>query len=197
MKIITINDNEFDENTYIILLHNKTIIIDPGSSFKSIKAYLGTQQITLVLLTHGHYDHISSITYFKKTKIYAHLKEKKLLADPLKNLSFIFLNPLKITDINFFNGMKINLECNITAYHTPGHTMGSVIYVIENNIFTGDTLFFDTVGRTDLPTGNEKLLHESLKLFSCFNKNSNIFPGHGKPFILKDAFLYNNFISKL
>ncbi len=196
MKIITLNDNDLDQNTYIINLDDRIIIIDPGLNFKRINKYIYNQNPDIIFLSHGHYDHIASINCFDKSKIYAHIKEKQLLSDPNRNLSAYFQNPLNIDGINFLKGKIINFDNKIKIFHTPGHTEGSIVIIIKDNIFSGDTLFLDTIGRTDLPTGNQNKLCESLRIFSEFNKNSIVYPGHGKFFTLGHAFKSNNFLCK-
>ena len=80
------------------------------------------------------------------------------------------------------------------VYETPGHTMGSVIYAFDHDMFTGDTLFKGTVGRTDLYGGNFSTLKQSLKLFRTFNKNYNIYPGHDEFTTLEKEIAKNPYI---
>jgi len=82
----------------------------------------------------------------------------------------------------------------IEFFHVPGHTAGGVLIKIEDALFTGDTLFYDTVGRTDFFSGDPVQLRNSLKIFGRFSKDTVCYPGHGQPFCLRDAFDVNYFL---
>jgi glyoxylase-like metal-dependent hydrolase (beta-lactamase superfamily II) len=206
MRIFTLVDNEYEENTYIVIDGKEAVIIDPGAPFDKIQTIINQQQATAicVLLTHGHGDHIISLHNFSKEIIYAHIDEKPILSDPKKNLAAMTGGDLSVTGINFFKGDKFNLELGVKSselkhieiYHTPGHTPGGCVIKIGDDIFTGDTLFEDTVGRTDLPGGDSKKLRNSIKIFDSFNKDCTMYPGHGTPFKLGDSYKINYFLSR-
>lgn len=177
-KVIKLTDNEFEQNTYLIKLKDQNILIDAGCSIEKIKTVIDINKINKIILTHGHYDHIKTANYFDKSKIYAHFKEKIILENPDYNLSSLFNNEIIITGINYLKENLIKIDKYIEVFHTPGHTSGSIIVKIGNNLFTGDTLFYDSIGRTDLPTGSIKEMSESLKIFSQFDENIFVFPGH-------------------
>ncbi len=174
-------------NSYLII-DKKTILIDPGmveeveNKLKKIKKY--TDCIDFIFLTHGHYDHYSSCYLFEKEfncLTYIHKKD----------LDFLYNN--KDPSLKLFQADNIQLPKNIETYdkidinfvkiiHTPGHTPGSVSFVYKNNLISGDTLFCEGVGRTDLG-GNYITLKKSLNLLSKIIKEKNItflLPGHGK-----------------
>lgn len=189
MEIVTFVSSDFQENTYFLIKNNELIIIDPGIDEEKIKSEIKKRDLKLkyVLLTHGHYDHILSAPAID-TIVYAHEDEKMLLQDAELNLSIYISNrKIILKNVKYFTGGFFELD-NFEIFHTPGHTAGSVVIKIDNNLFTGDTLFLDTVGRTDLPTSNAKRLQESLKIFKNYDKNTMCYPGHGQSFKLSDAF---------
>jgi len=195
MQVVTLTSDGFQENTYILILDKEIIIIDPGVEKDKIKSELlkYNKKLKYILLTHGHYDHILSANFFN-TLIYAHEDEKLLIEDEEMNLSILLMNKkLILKNVKYYSGGKFEID-NFEVYHTPGHTSGSVIIKYGNNLFTGDTLFLNTVGRSDLPTGNSKILQKSLQIFKCFDKRTICYPGHGNPFKLEDAFKYNYFL---
>ena len=207
MKIIRSVVTSLSENTYIYINENtkKAIIVDPGGEPKKLLNIIKENDIDLyaILLTHSHIDHIGAISEildYKKVPICCHEDEVMILGNPEMNLSLklkrknISFTPdviFKDNDIFDFDGTKI------TVIHTPGHTQGSCCYLDleNNNIFTGDTLFRNSIGRTDLATGNYDSLISSIKdkLFSL-DDNINIFPGHGDPSSIKNEKENNSFI---
>jgi len=206
MKILTVVENSYEENTYIVIDEKEVVVIDPGAPFEKIRSAVNEQQptVTGVLLTHGHGDHILALNNFKKEIIYAHEDEKTVLENPQKNLAAMMGGDLSITGINFFKGDKYILKLNVQSlifkgieiYHTPGHTPGSCIIKIGDNIFSGDTLFEDTVGRTDFPGGNAKKLKQSIKIFGTFDRGCMVYPGHGTPFTLEQAYKVNFYLNR-
>ena len=193
MKITSIVSDAYDENTWIVEVDDQVFVIDPGCDDADLKSTILNLQSTIVLLTHGHYDHILAIDMFDKENIYAHEDEKELLGNPAMNLSGFTGKYISIDGIKYFSGKQALLS-NVMMFETPGHTAGGVIYKLGNNIFTGDTLFYDTVGRTDMPTGDSKVLKESLKIFDTFDKEVMCYPGHGESFKLGDAYKANYFL---
>ena len=176
-------------NSYVVTTENsnKAILIDCCGANKKILDYISDSGCTLeaILLTHGHFDHIEGLRELKdKTgaKIYIFESEKAFLFDNSLNLSNStgddsFVN----ADIMLSDGEMIEVDdIKIQVIHTPGHTSGSVCYLIENALFTGDTLFRLTIGRTDFPTGDYSKLIESInnKLF-LLDGGIKVYPGHG------------------
>ncbi|MCQ2505827.1 MAG: MBL fold metallo-hydrolase [Lachnospiraceae bacterium] len=152
---------------------NEAVIIDPGSkNLKVVFDYLLSNNLKPVacLLTHSHFDHIEGIDEIveKEIPVYASEKEIPLLENDNYNLSRIFGSPMTVSAASVMalkDGDIINLaDFDIKVMETPGHTAGSVCYYIEseNVLFTGDTLFCGTFGRTDFPTGNGKIMRSTL-----------------------------------
>lgn len=174
-----------DCNCYLINYNNKTIIIDPCIDVKTLKKY-NVNNVEAILITHGHIDHIIFLEQLvKEYKCKVFLTKKcleKVYNDNL-NLSVMFNYPLNIEkgifDYQIITDNQIIIdELNIKCITTPGHTDCSVCFLLNNDLFTGDTLFHRSVGRTDFPTGNSLELRNSLKKILSFNKNFTIYPGH-------------------
>ena len=144
--------------------------------------------VKYILLTHGHFDHITGVQELKKyfgAKVFMN----ELDMDWVKNINLVLpqfdISPVEIPVIDDFinDGDKIKIGGLIfKVISTPGHTKGGVCYLIENVLFSGDTLFRDCVGRCDLPGGNYKDIQKSIKekLFTL-PEDTIVYPGHGAP----------------
>ncbi|MCM8758664.1 MAG: MBL fold metallo-hydrolase [Candidatus Omnitrophica bacterium] len=180
---------QLETNCYIVIDKNKAIIIDPGDCAEAIMDIVKKEKIELayILNTHGHYDHTGA-NYIKtliKNKVLLGIHQKDLvyLKDSFLNLSSVFGSKTIYTPPDFFlkNNQTIELteKISLKVIHTPGHTPGSVCFKLKNYLFSGDLLFRNGVGRTDLPGGNEHLLIKSLKKICQFQQEMIILPGHG------------------
>ncbi len=182
--------NDFTENTYIINEKAEAYIIDPGTNYLEIKEYIDKKnfQVVGILLTHGHFDHIVAVNSIVKeynTKIFIHELERDFLFDPNLNLSgltyerFIIKNKSAVITFKENDKLKLGNE-PIRIIETPGHTRGSVCFKYKNYLFSGDTLFKGTIGRTDLPTSNTLDIQKSLrKIIHICRDNTIVYPGHG------------------
>ena len=170
-------------------------LIDPGSEFKRIKEYIVKNNIKLdfIINTHGHYDHLGAVADLVrefKVPFYMHEKEEEIIADPKKNLSSSFSsNELLLQTCSLISGEIIDnfLNLGIKIMNFAGHTPGSIIIKIDDNLFTGDILFKGSIGRTDLPGGSSRKMNNSLKTIKSFDKNLKIFPGHGPESTMKEG----------
>ena len=187
MEIKVLNNLYTDENTYFIIDGGKAIVIDPGSEPEKTAEFAADLKIEYIFLTHCHYDHITSVDFLRKNgaKLCATKECSENLKDDILNLSGIWLDEKIIID-----GADIILDENedfnfhdikIKTIKTPGHTNCSSCFLIEDKLFTGDMLFFQTVGRCDLPTGSISSLQSSVKekLFTL-DDNTEVYPGHGR-----------------
>jgi len=167
---------------------NEVIIIDPASNSEQIQDFIKQRGLKPVgiLLTHGHFDHIYAVDNIRKlndTQVYAHEKEQAILADADLNLSSIFGVPFTTAaDVLLKDRSELEMAgAKIEVMLTPGHTAGSVCYYMakEDIIMSGDTLFCESYGRTDFPTGSSTELKHSIKdrLFTLPD-NTTVYPGH-------------------
>jgi len=162
-------------NCYVLSEKDEAILIDPGGGIKEILKELERKKLIYIILTHYHWDHTLAAKRLKEitgAKILIHKNEK----------DFIKFKPDQFLD----GGEEIRLGDEfLKIIHTPGHSKGSICLISENCIFTGDTLFKDGVGRTDLPGGSQKDLEQSLKeLEKIIKPGTMAYPGHG-PFFEK------------
>lgn len=177
-------------NCYILASKegSRAIIIDPGEEERKIRKVLAKHKLVPVFIinTHGHYDHIGADNKFN-LPVYVHKLDGPLLKEPMLNLSGLFSLPYKVeSEIKFLeDGEIITLDdLQLKVIHTPGHTRGGITLLMQkpdNKIaFTGDTLFAQGIGRSDLDGGDEGLLIKSIreKLF-ILPDYTKIFPGHG------------------
>jgi glyoxylase-like metal-dependent hydrolase (beta-lactamase superfamily II) len=162
----------------------KAIIIDPAVPSREVEEYISKNGIHTVFVvnTHTHADHIMGDASFG-VPVFVHRAEKDWLSDPSKNLSGL-IGPLvlKVKEVRTMeDGDVIDIgETRVKVIHTPGHTPGGVCLLAGKYLFSGDTLFCDGVGRTDLPGGDIGSLNRSIteKLFTLPG-DTLVFPGHG------------------
>lgn len=205
MKISEMIGRFFDAKCYILSFDTFAIVIDPCVSYKDIKKEIGNLPLKAMLLTHGHADHFSFIEEIKNhenVKIYCHKQAKEKIEDENKNYSVLANMPIKYffpeDDYVFIHEGIINIEgVNIKVIETPGHSNCSVCYLINDAMFSGDTLFYKTVGRTDLYTSNTLKLRESLKKIMKLTADYCIYPGHGKNTLLSSEIEHNHHLKDL
>lgn len=149
MNIEKIEVGYLNTNCYILSIENECIVIDPGGDFNKIKKAIGNKKVMGILVTHFHQDHIEALE---------------------EVLSYYE------TDLNKINSSKFKFE----VIETPGHTNDSRTYYFKesNTMFTGDFIFNNSIGRTDLG-GNDKDMQESLEMIKKYPDNTIIYPGHG------------------
>ena len=160
------------------------IVIDPGDEPERIRKRTGDRRIAAILLTHGHFDHIGGVAPLMEegTRLVIHPLDEKMLSDPNLNAGMGFFRksitaPAPTDRVREGDELTI-AGLKIKVLHTPGHTPGSVCYLIENELFTGDTLFEQGWGRTDLPGGDDHEMARSLRRLVPMMSEMPIHPGH-------------------
>lgn len=191
MKIYTIPVGYIRTNCYIFHEENSSecVIVDPGDEPKKIMNVLEEEKLTpkFIILTHGHFDHIYAIPkiheVYPDIPVIAFEKEKELVEDEVMNGSKGFHRRITIQpDALYSEGEQEILGMKFRVIHTPGHTAGSACFYFPEAeaCFTGDTLFFENIGRSDLPTGDGAQEIKSIKekLF-VLPDETKVLPGHG------------------
>ncbi|MDY3005451.1 MBL fold metallo-hydrolase [Anaerococcus sp. AGMB00486] len=186
MYIKKIEDGPMMANCYIVYDESKNgFLIDPVYPKGKIEKFIEVNNIKIdfILLTHTHFDHLLGLKYFKNkynVDVYASEDSKDIAKDPDYNLSRGFRD-LDIEINRFLKDGEIFSKYNIRAIKTPGHSLDSMSYKLGNNIFTGDTLFKQSIGRSDFPGGSYNNLISSIinKLF-IYDDDVIIYPGHGE-----------------
>ena len=211
MKLSTLNRNDMGQNVYLYYdeAHREGVIIDAGcteSDLETIKRILVDHDITVkaILLTHGHYDHIiglNALKTFTRAPVYCHAAEQEMVKTPSINLSTLTGKPISATANNTFSDCDIFEvgTATLRVLHTPGHTPGGVCFYDEANgvLFTGDTLFQSSVGRSDFPAGDHELLVENiLSKLLILPEETRIFPGHGASTTIGSEQKNNPFLRK-
>jgi len=164
-------------------------IIDPGDDASLILNDLEQNhaQLSAILLTHGHFDHILAVPTLQQKfqiPVYIHQEDFEMLEDPFKNLSAKLAHPFSYHS-SFIQTFKdkasiISGDLTFLALHTPGHSKGSSIFLTNSFIFSGDTIFYGDIGRCDCYGGDLAQMYQSLKKIAVLPKNYQIFPGHGE-----------------
>lgn len=166
------------------------LIIDPGGDGDKILQRVDELGLSVefIINTHGHLDHIAENRYLKQetgAKLSIHKDDAEMLIDPEKNLSALFDPTSPITsppaDIFLSDGDKVDLgEHTFQVLHTPGHTAGGICLRSSKVVFTGDTLFAGSIGRTDFPGGSYSEILTSIRMKLCpLDDDLVIYPGHG------------------
>ncbi len=191
MKLETFITNRLREKAYVLYDENtkNAICVDPGNSDNVILDFIKENNLDLkyILLTHGHFDHILGVGKLKSTnaKIVAHKDEEEILINPDYNGGTMYGYNTSITaDISVTDGDTLeDAGFSIKVLHTAGHTKGGACYFVkeDNVVFTGDTLFRETIGRSDFFTGDFNTLINSVKekLF-VLDDETLCCPGHGE-----------------
>jgi glyoxylase-like metal-dependent hydrolase (beta-lactamase superfamily II) len=201
-RIIRLVLGPFLTNTYIIFNEKEAVVIDPVFEPERILTVVAGKELKAIINTHGHIDHIQADFILKertRAKILIHQDDAPLLSQPSKNLSLLVGEsiPNLQPDWLLTEGDEIPIgQFRLKVIHTPGHTDGSICLLEKDFVFTGDTLFIDSIGRTDLPGGSEEKIFASLKkLSSLLTDEMVIYPGHGDVAKFKKVKRINPFLS--
>ena len=194
LKVHVLPLGDYQTNCYIIHEENSPAccVIDPGYISDALPDKIDALGLTVeaILLTHGHFDHVGGVKELAaETGCPVYIHEAELSMPPMMTAG-----PLYYTH-TYGEGDQLNLAgLTIGVLHTPGHTPGSVCLVTGNAMFSGDTLFAGSCGRTDLPGGNWLTIRKSLGRLACLEANLWVYPGHGGSTTLAQEKQYNPYM---
>ncbi len=206
MKIKTFVEGPVEANNYLVIngggagredgvRADEAVLIDCSSCSQEIIDAGAGLDVKYILLTHGHFDHVLGVNEMKKAlgaKVLIHKNDAEWLDNINVALGMYGQPKVEIPQIDGFVD-ELDLDW-IEVIETPGHTRGGVCYKIGDDLFTGDTLFYETVGRTDLPGGDFKVLKKSIdKLFALPN-DTKVYPGHGAPTTIRHEKEHNEIL---
>lgn len=187
MKIETIVLGAIQTNCYLVSAENAALVIDPGEYDPRAAAFLKENAACqrLILLTHSHYDHICGAPRLREetgVPIAVGARDAAALGDPAASLSDYFggAHTPFAPDRTLSDGETVTVgTLTLEVLETPGHTPGGVCFLAGDVLFSGDTLFADSVGRTDFPGGDTPALLRSLSRLSALGDGVRVYPGHG------------------
>ena len=188
-------------NCYVLESLESVVVIDTGKYDKEILQALNTEKEVLILLTHCHFDHIGGAQRLREesgAKIAIGEGDFLSTLDGAKTMSDVFranVLPFK-ADIALKDNQIITVgDIEIKCIETPGHTKGGMCYLIDGKLFSGDTLFKDSIGRTDFIDGSFVELSSSIKkLYDLLPDETIVYPGHGEPTSIGREKLSNPFV---
>ena len=207
LKITNISFPGFCANCYLAVDEstNEGFLVDPGAYGERQAAYIksqGIEKLRYILLTHGHFDHMMGVEKFREVfdgQVVIHTLDEDKLSSDVKSLYSNFDRESEFAstsaDITVTDGDTLPFGSEkIEVMHTPGHTKGGVCYKIGDAIFTGDTLFKCTIGRTDFPDSDEKEMLSSLKKLYSLEGDFKVYPGHEELTTLSFEKKYNPYM---
>lgn len=197
MEIITLTTGAFATNSYILVKNNDVVLIDPSGNYENIVKRLNNYNVLAIILTHGHFDHIKAVDKLKdiyKVDIYIHQDDEILIRNKeINNLMGHFA--LIESEVKYLKeGILTFNDFSFEVIHTPGHTKGSVVFLIDNYMFAGDTIFKGSIGRTDLYGGSFREMKNSLNFLKTLTKNYIIYSGHGPVTTLQEEIEHNPYL---
>ena len=165
-----------------------TAVIDPGDEAGTILETVraGELAVEAILLTHAHFDHILAADELRRdtgAPVYVYETDAPALADPRRSLTVLAkggAGPLR-ADHLLKDGEELRVgRLAVSVLHTPGHTPGSCCFLCGDALFSGDTLFAGSIGRTDFPGGDDQAMAASLRMLAALEPGIRVFPGHGE-----------------
>lgn len=186
MKVISEKFGSMDNNCSLIIDEktNQSALVDCNEFSQKIIDMIGDTDLKYILLTHGHFDHIIGVKSVKEkygTQVVISKEDEPMLNSSKLSLAVFCNAPQNNVDADIIvkDGDEITLgETKIKVMATPGHTSGSVCYIAENCIFSGDTLFYCSCGRTDFPSGSPEQMMSSLQKLKALDGDYKVYTGH-------------------
>lgn len=199
MKIRRFVEGPVMTNMYVVSdENNEGFLVDCAYPSDRVKQYIedNSIKINFIIQTHTHFDHVLGLEYFKNlydVNVYASEDSKEISNDKDYNLAYSY--DVNVPIDNYLKDGEVFSKYNILAIKTPGHTLDSMSYKIDDVLFSGDTLFKQSIGRTDFPGGNYNQIIDSIKnKFSKFDGDTKVLSGHGEETTISYEFNNNPFL---
>lgn len=204
MRVKTVYIPYMSENCYVLETDSAAVFVDPGDMTDELKGIADRTdgKERMIILTHCHFDHIYGLDKLKERLDCEVAIGKDELENYLDNDANMcervgLTAPKTKPDILLADGDVLTVgDINLKVIHTAGHTSGSVCYLTDNALISGDTIFAYDVGRTDLKSGDSEQLKNSMVILSKLDKSLKIYPGHGVATTLESELMHNAFLRK-
>ena len=172
MEVASVCLGDLSTNCYLVSVDGKTILIDPAEASKALFSFLEGTKVDMVINTHGHFDHVGGNWTLQERGAELCLHRADL---PLVDHFYPGHPP-----IDRYLNEGDHLAGLLTVFHVPGHSPGSVVFVGQGVLFSGDLLFAGSIGRTDLPGGSGEEMEASLRRICTLPDDYRVYPGHGE-----------------
>lgn len=187
-------------NLYVVSENGHGFIIDAVDRSNEVCDYINQNNIKIdfILQTHTHFDHVLGLEFYKdkyNVDVYAASESKNIANDEMYNLGFDYPD-LNVPIDNFLNDGDIISDFDIKVIKTPGHSLDSTSYLVSDKLFSGDTLFNLSIGRTDFPGGDyQTIINSIISKYGLLDRNTIVYPGHGDKTTLEYEFINNPFLN--
>lgn len=189
----------YQANCYVVSKSNKAIVIDPGSRGTSVMNYIRENNLEVegILLTHGHWDHIGGVDAFVKAyhvPVYIDSCDEGMLKDTNLNCA-PYKDVMIQANVNHYKiGFNEVGSFKFEAIYAPGHSEGSTMLLFDELLFSGDVLFYMSIGRCDLPTGSNSKMQNTLNKIKRMDPSLKVYPGHGEMTTLQFELMHNPYL---
>ncbi|RJX25272.1 MAG: MBL fold metallo-hydrolase [Acholeplasma sp.] len=197
MEIMKFSLGNLKSNCYILSEADKAIIIDPGYESDDVIRYVKKLNLSVeaIYLTHGHFDHVGGVKQLKDLftcVVYAPIKDKIWMGKSSYNqLGYEIPVDIWVKDLDTFEAIGLTF----TVFETPGHSEGSTVLSVDHILFSGDTLFYQSIGRTDIPLSDPQAIYRSVKrIYQLFEEDIMVYPGHGRTTDIGHEKKFNPFV---
>jgi glyoxylase-like metal-dependent hydrolase (beta-lactamase superfamily II) len=205
LEIKTLKLGPYRTNCYVVSNERgEAFVIDPGAEPEKVLAELSKihdLKLKYILLTHAHFDHVGALgeiyEAYPKVPIYLHEDDMKLFSVLPKQGVFVgaIVHRVRAKLEAISDGEYIPfVEDNIKVIHTPGHSGGGVCFLIQDILFSGDTLFYHTIGKTDLPQSDDESMRQSLNRLQSLDTKTLVLPGHGRDSTISEELKSNPYL---
>ncbi len=201
MKIERFEAGPLGANNYLLIDNKEAVLIDCSEAKPEILKALDGINLKYILLTHGHFDHVLGVNEMREktgAKVYIHQNDLPRMQETSAIMQTFGVSGVEVPQANEYlkDGDVFGFgDFEIKVIQTPGHTQGCVCYLVEDKLFSGDTLFKDSVGRCDLPGGDFAKMSDSIKnILFKLDENITVYPGHGPETTIGYEKKYNELI---